>query len=124
MTPRFISELYYETQLDGQQSGKLPFFVCFLFVCLFFFTVIMELSTVCSKCYSLERLVPPAHVSHLSSLFIRCVGETTSSVRKVSGKGVAKTIVGWLACMCYLSCQLLVIPVSKFSVIHNTKKVV
>ena len=84
----------------------------------------MELSTVCSKCYSLERLVPPAHVSHISSLFIRCVGETTSSVRKVSGKGVAKTIVGWLACMCYLSCQLLVIPVSKFSVIHNTKKVV
>ena len=43
MTPRVISELYYETQLDGQQSGKLLFFVCFLFVCLFFFTVIMEL---------------------------------------------------------------------------------
>ena len=63
-------------------------------------------------------------MSPISFLFIHCVDETTFSVRKISGKGVAKTIVGWLTCMCYLLCKILVFLVSNFSVIHNTKKVV
>ena len=63
-------------------------------------------------------------MSPISFLFIHYVGETTFSLSKVSGKGVAKTIVGWLTCMCCLLCKILVFFVSNFSVIHNTKQVV
>ena len=55
----------------------------------FFFTVTVELSTVRFMWYYVERLVPPAHVSNKLPR-IHCVGETTSSVRKINGKGVGK----------------------------------
>ena len=85
-------------------------------------SITMELNTVRSTWYSLERLFPPAYVSRKLPLK-HCVGDTTFSVRKVNGKVVAKTIVGWLTWI-GLFCKLLVFLVSNFSVIHNTKKVV
>ena len=79
-----------KTQLDRQQSNKLPCFL-FCFVLSFFYG-----HSGINNYYFHQPMSP------ISFLVIHCIGETTFSVRKVSGKGVAKTIVWWLTRTVYV----------------------
>ena len=94
-----------------------------MFVLFCFFSVTMELSAVALSGVPWKDYFHQPK-SPIGFLFIHYFGETTFIVRKVSGKGVAKTIVGWLTRMCRLLCKLLVFLVSNFWVIPNTKQIV